>query len=422
MKILDIAFKDLVRSFRSLVAVGMMFVAPLLITGLIYFAFGGLSAGTGRFNLPPLTLVVVNQDEPVEGQPAFGRMLADYFSDPAMPEWLSVRVAGTETEARDAVNNREAGVALLIPTGFSKAVVANEGAAALSLVHDPTLTIGPQIVQDLVRLFMDGVTGTRIAITTAVDQAQARHVQVDAAAIQALGLQYGAWLADTERNIHHSAAPLLAVRSPAQTTGAPVDEIARVMGSVMAGMLIFFVFFGSANTAQSILREDEEGTLARLFTTPTSRTNILAGKFVAVFIIIGVQAVVLMSVSALAFKINWGQPASVVAVVFGVVVAAAGFGVCLVAFIKNFRQSGPIVGGVLAVTGMLGGLFTTGVAMPAAFQTLNLAMPQGWAYRGLKLALDGVGLPEVLLPTLVMVVIGAILFSIGAVTFRRRFA
>ena len=40
MKILDIAFKDLTRSFRSAFAVGMMFVAPLLITGLIYFAFG----------------------------------------------------------------------------------------------------------------------------------------------------------------------------------------------------------------------------------------------------------------------------------------------------------------------------------------------------------------------------------------------
>ena len=34
MKIIDIALKDLVRSFRSLFAIGMMFVAPLLITGL----------------------------------------------------------------------------------------------------------------------------------------------------------------------------------------------------------------------------------------------------------------------------------------------------------------------------------------------------------------------------------------------------
>ena len=45
MKILDIALKDLTRSFRSAFAIGMMVVAPLMLTGLIYFAFGGMSSG-----------------------------------------------------------------------------------------------------------------------------------------------------------------------------------------------------------------------------------------------------------------------------------------------------------------------------------------------------------------------------------------
>ena len=43
MKILDIAFKDLIRSFRSAFAVGMMIVAPMMLAGLIYFAFGSMS-------------------------------------------------------------------------------------------------------------------------------------------------------------------------------------------------------------------------------------------------------------------------------------------------------------------------------------------------------------------------------------------
>lgn len=423
MKILDIAWKDLLRSFRSLVAVGMMFVAPLLITGLIYFAFGGLSAGTGRFNLPPFTLVIVNQDQPIEGQPALGKMLIEYFNDPAMPNWLTIRAAATEAEARSAINAREAGVALLVPAGFSKSVLANQGQASLTLISDPTLTVGPQIVQDLVRLFMDSVVGARFAITTAAEQAKAYDVKVDPAEMQALGQQYGAWVTDTERNIHHSDAPILAVQSPAQAvTGSSMGELTRLMANVMAGMLIFFVFFGAANTAQSILREDEEGTLARMFTTPTSRTSILAGKFVGVFITIGVQAVVLLAISAFAFQINWGQPASLMAVLIGMIIIAAGFGVCIVAFIKNQRQAGPIIGGVLAVTGMLGGLFTSGVQMPAAFQALSLFMPQGWAYRGIALSLDGAGLADVLGPTLIMVVIGVVLFGIGAFTFRRRFA
>lgn len=51
-----------------------------------------------------------------------------------------------------------------------------------------------------------------------------------------------------------------------------------MMGLTMAGQMIFFAFFTGGNSMMSILREDEEGTLARLFTTPTDRTNILMGK------------------------------------------------------------------------------------------------------------------------------------------------
>ena len=55
MKILDIALKDLVRSFRSAFLLVMMFVAPLLITGLIYLAFGGMITGGGGMTLPKAT-------------------------------------------------------------------------------------------------------------------------------------------------------------------------------------------------------------------------------------------------------------------------------------------------------------------------------------------------------------------------------
>ena len=422
MIILDIAFKDLKRSFRSLFALGMMLGAPLLITGLIYFAFGGLSAGTGRFNLPPLTVVVVNRDAPAAGQPALGALLLDYFADPAMPAWLHTTTAATEAEARAAVDAQTAGVALLIPPTFSPALLSGGPAAPVTLLHDPTLTLGPQIVQDLVRLFTDSVLGAQIALTTTAEQAQAHGVSVDPAALQALGAQYAEWAANAERAQHHSDTPVVVVRAPAQAAATPVSQLAQIMGNIMAGMLVFFVFFTGANSAQSILREDEEGTLARLFTTPAPRSAILAGKFVAVGLTLAGQVVVLVSLSALLFQINWGQPATLALVLAGLLVAAAGFGVCLVAFIKGLRQSGPVIGGVLAVTGMLGGLFTTGVTMPAAFERLNLLMPQGWALHGLQLALSGAPLSAALLTALVLAVYGAALFTIGALAFRRRFA
>ena len=60
MKILDIAFKDLVRSTRSLFLIGMAFAAPLLLTALIYFAFGSIAGG--NLSMPDISVGIVNLD------------------------------------------------------------------------------------------------------------------------------------------------------------------------------------------------------------------------------------------------------------------------------------------------------------------------------------------------------------------------
>jgi ABC-type Na+ efflux pump permease subunit len=75
----------------------------------------------------------------------------------------------------------------------------------------------------------------------------------------------------------------------------------------MGGMMVFYAFFTGTSTAQSILKEEEERTLPRLFTTPTSQAEILNGKFLAVFMTVLVQMVVLLLTSWLTFNINWGR-------------------------------------------------------------------------------------------------------------------
>ena len=61
MKALDIALKDVLRSFRSAFAIVFMFVVPMLVTGLFYLMFGNV-AGDNGFNLPRTKLVVANMD------------------------------------------------------------------------------------------------------------------------------------------------------------------------------------------------------------------------------------------------------------------------------------------------------------------------------------------------------------------------
>jgi ABC-2 type transport system permease protein len=423
MKILDITLKDLKRTFLSAFSVAMMFGAPLLITGLLYFAFGGLTSGGSGFSLPATKVLVANLDQPGSQGASFaaGDMLVKFLQDESLSEVLTIHLASSESEARAAVDGQQAGVAIIIPAGFTTAVTSADQKAAVTLYQDPTLTIGPGIVKDLVSHFMDAFSGAKIAGQDASSSLSAHGLPASPGVASQAAQQYASWVQASGHD-ENSATPRLSIVSPAGEAQASPKEAAPI-GAIMAGMIVFFVFFIGANSASSIIHEDEEGTLARLFTTPTSQAAILGGKFLAVIVSLAIQVALLLLASSLLFRIQWGQPATVLLVALGLIVAAAGFGVLLMSFIKNSRQVGPVLGGVLTLAGMLGGLFTTGVPnLPAAADTVTLVTPHGWALQGWKLALSGSGPAQVIVPVLVLLGMGIVFLAVGIALFRKRFA
>jgi len=421
MKLLDIALKDLVHSFRSLFAVGMMFVAPLVITGLIYMAFGGISTGRGKFDLPDLKVAVVNLDLPVAGQPALGKMVSEFLKDKAMPAWLIVSELPDEASSRAALEKQEIGAAVIIPPGFSKAVYDPQAKAEILVLQDPALSLGPSFIKTVLEMFIEGISGTRVAITVAQQGFTAAGLEFDPATLQNVVRQFSTWYTALQQNLKHADQPLLQIQSPANLAQNS-DPMAQIIALIMVGQLIFFSFYTGAYSMTSILREDEEGTLARLFTTPTPRTTILAGKFLAVYVMVLVQAMILMIISNAVFHIHWGQPLTIALVTLGQVAAAGGLGVFLISLVKNSRQSGPVLGGGLTAAGMLGGLFTVAITMPVAFTTVSLLTPQGWALKAWRLALTGASVGEILLPVGMLLMLGLIFFTAGALIFRKRFA
>jgi ABC-2 type transport system permease protein len=416
MKVLDIAFKDILRSFRSTLTVVMMFVVPIMIPGIIYAAFGGSFGGSGGgFNLPVSRVVVANLDRGV-GQSA-SVILTEFLQSKGLARLLNTSVVADEAAARDRVNNRQADMAVIIPADFSQAALAGQGTSNITLYHDPTLTIGPLIVKQLLAQFVDGFSGARITLDVAHQQLGA----LDAATAQNIATQYAQWAQSYGQSQQSGQSPLIDVQSPPSKSANA--GLGGIMVSMTAGMLIFFAFYTGAVMAETILKEEDEGTLPRLFTTPTSRATILGGKFVAIFLMLIVQVFVLMLVGGLLFKLQWGDPATLAVAIVGLVVCAAGFGLFLMSFIKNARQAGPIMGGVLSVLAMVGGLYSLFMPnLPPLLDQISLFTPQGWVMRSWKLALNGAALTDVLPPVAVAVVIGIVLFGIGTLNFRKRYA
>lgn len=426
MKTLEIARKDLLRSLRSAVFIVFGFVVPLLVTALFYFAFGGL-ASSGGFDLPSTPLQVVNLDEPDArlGGWSAGAALAEVLASPDLAGLFAVTTATDAAAARAAVDRQEAGAAVIIPAGLSAALSEPGRPAAIELYQDPTLTLGPRIAESIVRQFVDGFAGIQIIARVVTAQLAARGATGGQALGQEAALEYGRWAAALGESQGRGRDPLLETRLPSGAEG-PRDQRTSIVSLVMAGMMVFYLFFTGAVSSQALLLEEESGTLARLFTTPTRASAVLGGRLVANVSTLTVQAVLLVALSALVFGIRWGPPLAVALVILGLVVLATSFGLFLTSLLKSSRQGGAIYGGLLTVTGMLGMISIFGAVAPASSRgvlaIVGLTVPQGWGVRGWQQLLEGAGLAEVLPTVAVMLALGAVFFAIGVLRFRRRFA
>lgn len=421
MKILDIAFKDLVRSTRSLFLIGMAFAAPLLLTALIYFAFGSIEGGLSQ---PDISVGVVNMDVLPADAPLdapLGEIIRSRFFDESVQSGITASDYPDEATARAAVDAQEIGTAIIIPATFTEDYLAGKKDTVITILQDPTLSVGPTVVREIVTSVLDGEASKGIAFNVLTERMTANGQTLDPANIPTFFERYFNWYADFQRVMFHSPEKAaLTVKSPAEKSDMG-DSLRTMMGMVMSGQLIFFSFFTGAYAMMSILQESEEGTLARLFSTPTNRTTILAGKFLAVLFTVIIQGIVLLIAGHFLFRINWGETGSFLLSFMGQMFASVGLAVLLVSFVQNSKQGGFVFGGVLSALGMISGLFTTNIKI-AAFDLMGNFTPQGWVLKAWKLSLAGSPASELVVPFLVLVAMGIVMFAIGARMFRRRFA
>ena len=423
MKIFDIALKDLARSFRSAFAIGMTIVAPLLLIGLISLAFGG--AFSGSSDLPDIAVGIHNADQLSDTtilDQSLGDNIRSMFFDESVKSWITAKDFSDELSLRKALDNREIGVAIIIPNNFSDQFLAGNRTVKILIISDPTLSFTPSVVQNMVTAMLDGVVGGGISVETVLERQQIRGNQPNPEIIPAVIERYSNWYSDFQRNLfHHPEKAALVLSSSTSQTNSE-NPLAKMLGLMMAGQMIFFAFFTGGYSMMSILQENEEGTLARMFTLPISRTSVLSGKLLAVILMVIVQGIVLLIAAQLIYKIEWGNPFMVALALFGQVFAASGLGVFLISFVKSSKQAGPVMGGGLTALGMLGGLFTANVPMPEAFNKLAAFTPQGWVIRSWKVVLNAQPLSDLIVPLLISLLVGLVLFIVGAYRFKKRFS
>lgn len=426
MQALDVALKDMRQSMRSRNALIFMFVVPILVTALFALMFGQILGGDDEFTVPRTEVLLVNLDEgsmPISSgdfeASNMGGLLHQLLNRDELTDLLAITEMESPAAARTAVDNQEAGVAIIIPADFTAALTAGESSTDLELYTDPTLTIGPAIVESIVTQIADSFTAGTIGATVTISQLAEAGVPVTEELVADVVAHYQ----DTGRALGQMS--LVRTQEPPGTAESQNSELGALLGLILLGMMVFYAFFTGANVLHSILTEQEKGTLQRLFTTPTSQLALFSGKFLAALLILAIQVTVLLVFGRLVFGIYWGEPLPVALATAGLVIIAATTGLFLVSMTKNSRQAGVIFGGLLTLTGMLGmmSIFTAGNPnTPAALDTMGLFVPQGWAIRGLRQAMEGVGLNDIIWTVGIILLWSAVFFIIGQWRLQKRFA
>jgi ABC-type Na+ efflux pump permease subunit len=306
-------------------------------------------------------------------------------------------------------------VAVIVPQDFSAVVYGGDPTATsqVELYENPTSEIGGSIVEGVVGQVLADFNGARAAAagTTPI---------LTGAKTGGSPAQLAARAAETFTHAGGVSVGLqFSQRAP---LAGKTEKSVSVTGQILAGMMIFFMFFGAANVARTILTEDREGTLPRLFTTPTRHGTIIGGKFVAVFATIFLQAVVLLVAGRLLFGIQWGRLDAVVLLTVVAAGVAGGLALLVISFAKTPAQAGAIGSGIYLVLALLGGNFTGTAQSSGTFATVQKFTPNGWLIQGWDTTLRGGGAADIRWQVLVPLGFAVAFFFFAVLRMRRRFA
>ena len=412
-KILNIGWKDLIVLFRDKGALVLMLGAPFVLTlglGLITGSFSS-NSGSGLAGIP---IAVVNEDS---GE--LGQGLADVLFSADLAELLAPDTAVSPQAARQLVDNNDIAAAVIIPAGFTAGILPNASgqvgdAVSIEVYANPARPISANVVSSIVEDYINQVETGLVSVNVALTQLvmNGRITPADTESMMTLGQEMG------QRLINQDAAPQ-PIRIERDKAAAEAASNPNFLAYIAPGMAVAFLMYTVALGGRSILAERDKGTLSRLLISPTSATQILAGKVVGIFLTGVAQVSVLIAASALLFGLRWGNLPGVVLLILTVSAAATGWGLLLASLANRPGQVSSFGTALMLTFGILGGSFVQ-IPFTGLLAQLSKITPNAWAIEGFMSLSQGGSLADIAPSLIALVVMAALLFGTAVLIFQRR--
>lgn len=412
-KLFLIGIKDLKLVFRDRAALTFMLLAPFLLTvgmGFVTGRFSGSSSG-----LSDIPVIIVNLDNE-----ELGDALADVFSSEDLSDLLEPTTSSDPEAARRLIDDDQAAAAVIIPEGFTRSIIPTEGTTfdqtyvepetvQIEVYTNPSRPTSSGVVKAIVDEFISRLEeGRTSGMTSILQLAASGFITSENAETEAQNMF---------QNMDESESPSIALKTNTQGAEAIEFDFLAYMAPAMA---LLFLMYTVSYGGRSILQERAQGTLPRLLISPTSNVQVLGGKVLGIFLTGVAQVGILILASTLFFRVQWGDPLGVAALILATVLGATGWGMLITALARSPAQVASVGSAVMLIFGILGGSFIQLDQMPSWFQTISKITPNAWGLDGFTTLALGGTLGNLTEPITALLIMGGLLFAIATLLFSRQ--
>jgi ABC-2 type transport system permease protein len=405
MRVIDLALKDLLQIVRDWKSALFLVIMPLIFT----FFFGLLYGGIGGEDDPRLPVGLINHDQAGTLGASLQNLLE--VSDTIRPVLLA---GGEADKVTESVRDEDLAAAVIVPTGFSERTLRSGEETRLTFIVDQSTQAG-QTAMNAVQAAVTRLLGTVETAQISAEAYEAQRAFEDEGARQAyvdeaLALASEAW----------QQPPLtVAVEQSGATAGDEEEAWWNPYAHASAGMIVQFVVFGLNTSAMVLVLERKSKTLQRMLTTPITRTQVIAGHVLAMFVVVFLQQVLLVAFGQLAFGVGYmRQPLAILLMVVTLGLWVVSLGLLVGAMAKGEDQVVMFSMLAMFVFSALGGAWFPLDITGRAFAAIGHLMPSAWAMDGFEnIIVRGLGLSSVLLPAGILLAYAVAFFGLAVWRF-----
>ena len=392
MRWFHVGIKDLTVTVRDRGSLAILIAMPMILIVILSSALGNLASNLGK-----TPVAVINLD-----QGRVGAQITDgFFTDQQLTTLFLAQRMTDPLEARTLVAKGDLAGALVVPADFSRRL--NTGRSSkLTIYTDPGRQIAGTVFRSVAESLSTRVSAASIAARTSAYYVAPLRVRDPGFIYSVIGKAVQS-ASDT------SALSAVQVVESTAARGTELSTLSYYAGA----MSVMFLMFGAMFGAFSLVRERDNWTLPRMLMSPGTRWEILGGKMFGVFMVGGLQFLVLLAFTS-ALGVRWGDPLAVGLIAVSTVAAATGLAIFIAAVAKTVRAVSGVAQMLIQFMAAVGGSFFPVSQFPAWMQPLHYASVNGWSIDGILATMRGAGAVEVLPNVVALLVIAAVFFGIGA--------